>query len=318
MTAPSSASLFTLRGARKNLFAISIPIVVFFPSNSQLNVAQDSIDDTPHFIDSIVDMDKALSKSTISYNEFFRWFRWLHSKNRNEKENLIFNQISNKIINVLNDDLYDNILYSNLHINWENSINGELSVFKNDNRIGIAQLSEGEKRIIFIVSNIAYKLILANPESQNPLETGSGVVLIDEIDLHLHPQWESKIIGKIIHLFPAIQFIVTTHSPAVLQSVDRNNLIVIENGIVLEKSKNPFTLGRQFDEVGQDAFGLAVYPEFTDELIQLQNKIRKCYDLIDDNNIDDAELLLEQIIERKGDNDKDVLIIKNLIEFSKF
>lgn len=65
--------------------------------------------------------------------------------------------------------------------------------------------------------DLARKLAIANPSRENPLE-GEGVVLIDEVDLHLHPSWQGRMM-PLFRTFPNIQFIVTTHSPKVLSEI---------------------------------------------------------------------------------------------------
>lgn len=97
------------------------------------------------------------------------------------------------------------------------------------------QLSDGEKCYITLIGDLAKKLAMANPEIDNPLSDGLGVVLIDEVDLHLHPDWQSDILPNLRKVFPKCQFFVTTHSPFVVSDVDsfgKNDTFVrLENGI---------------------------------------------------------------------------------------
>ena len=79
----------------------------------------------------------------------------------------------------------------------------------------IEQLSEGYKIVIAMVADLAARMAEANPGMDNPLEA-SGIVLVDEIDLHLHPQWQREIILQLTTVFKNIQFIVTTHSPIIV------------------------------------------------------------------------------------------------------
>lgn len=94
----------------------------------------------------------------------------------------------------------------------------KLVLNKNDIIIEAQQLSQGEKSLLTLVGDLVRRLVILNPELENPLE-GSGIVLIDEIDLHLHPSWQQKIILNLQSVFPNIQFIVSTHSPQVLSTV---------------------------------------------------------------------------------------------------
>jgi len=89
----------------------------------------------------------------------------------------------------------------------------------------IEQLSDGYRTTLAMVMDIASRMAEANPNS-NVLET-TGVVLIDEVDLHLHPGWQQRILTDLTRTFPNVQFIVTTHSPQVVSSVQPKSLRVI-------------------------------------------------------------------------------------------
>lgn len=79
----------------------------------------------------------------------------------------------------------------------------------------IEQLSEGYKIVIATVADLAARMAEANPQMANPLES-TGIVLIDEVDLHLHPQWQRRILRQLTTVFPNVQFIVSTHSPIIV------------------------------------------------------------------------------------------------------
>jgi predicted ATP-binding protein involved in virulence len=95
----------------------------------------------------------------------------------------------------------------------------------------VARLSDGVKAMLSLTADIAYRcvqlnphLIHQNPDYPSPLEETSGIVLIDEIDLHLHPKWQQTVLSDLQKTFPKIQFIVTTHSPQVLSSIHRKSI----------------------------------------------------------------------------------------------
>ena len=87
----------------------------------------------------------------------------------------------------------------------------------------IEQLSDGYRTTLALVMDIASRMAEANPESNSILET-EGIVLVDEIDLHLHPEWQQRIISDLQRTFPKVQFIVSTHSPQVLSTVKREQI----------------------------------------------------------------------------------------------
>ena len=86
--------------------------------------------------------------------------------------------------------------------------------------VDVVQLSDGERGVMALVLDLARRLSQANPSLEDPLSKGRAIVLIDEIDLHLHPKWQRQIVRKLTTTFPRCQFIATTHSPQVLASVD--------------------------------------------------------------------------------------------------
>lgn len=91
----------------------------------------------------------------------------------------------------------------------------------------IEQLSDGYRTTLAMTMDIAARMAEANPEMIDPLQT-EGIVMIDEVDLHLHPGWQQTILLDLMRTFPNIQFIVSTHSPQVLSSVKPHCLRVIE------------------------------------------------------------------------------------------
>lgn len=90
-------------------------------------------------------------------------------------------------------------------------------------KINISQLSKGQKTMVALAGDIARRLVFLNPDEKTPLN-GPGVVIIDEIELHLHPKWQQEIIVGLQKTFPNIQFIITTHSPQVLSTVDKTSI----------------------------------------------------------------------------------------------
>ncbi|MGP4717155.1 retron Ec78 anti-phage system effector ATPase PtuA [Psychrobacter sp. T6-6] len=94
------------------------------------------------------------------------------------------------------------------------------------NRVNIAQLSQGQKMLVALSGDLARRLVKLNPNSENPLHS-HGVVVIDEIELHLHPKWQQEVLINLQKTFPKLQFIVTTHSPQVLSTVDKDCIRIL-------------------------------------------------------------------------------------------
>jgi predicted ATP-binding protein involved in virulence len=98
-----------------------------------------------------------------------------------------------------------------------------ISVVGRDGPLLLSQLSDGEKRIFSMIVDIARQLSRGQGGWRH-LEEASGIVVIDEIDCHLHPRWQRMIVKALEDLFPGCQFIATTHSPFIVQAVDADQL----------------------------------------------------------------------------------------------
>ena len=84
-----------------------------------------------------------------------------------------------------------------------------------DRDMGIGQMSDGYKIMTAMVADIAARMAMANPHMDDPLFS-PGIILVDEIDLHLHPKWQRTVVAGLTDTFPNAQFIATTHSPVVV------------------------------------------------------------------------------------------------------
>jgi len=93
--------------------------------------------------------------------------------------------------------------------------------------LDVAQLSDGERGVLALVLDLARRLSQANPSLADPLADGDAVVLIDEIDLHLHPKWQRQIVRNLTAAFPRCQFIATTHSPQIVAAVEPEQVLLL-------------------------------------------------------------------------------------------
>jgi|688.fasta_scaffold256746_2 predicted ATP-binding protein involved in virulence len=94
-------------------------------------------------------------------------------------------------------------------------------------------LSDGQRNMLALAADIAFKAAQLNPGlGAQVLEQTSGVVLIDELDLHLHPRWQRHVVADLKRTFPQMQFFGTTHSPQIVGETPREEVIILrENGV---------------------------------------------------------------------------------------
>ncbi len=166
----------------------------------------------------------ALTNRQIDFREFMSRYRtWEESvatgNDPNGKNQRTLNTINRAIQEFLPG-------FSNVRVETEPL---RLVVSKQGEELDLTQLSDGERAVLAIMIDLCRRLVLANPELGEPLE-GSGVVLIDEIELHLHPKWQREIVEKLRRTFPRIQFVLTTHSPFVVQSLRQGELRLLGDG----------------------------------------------------------------------------------------
>ena len=110
---------------------------------------------------------------------------------------------------------------------------------ENEKRMLFGTLSAGYRVMIGLIANLAYRCIILNPQLGKDAITGtSGIVLIDEIDMHLHPLWQRHIVEDLMRCFPKIQFVATTHSPFVVQSLNAEQIINLNNRPIMHNPTN--------------------------------------------------------------------------------
>lgn len=125
--------------------------------------------------------------------------------------------------------------------------------------VPIRELGYGYQASIAWLGDLARRMFERYPDSKHPFHE-PAIVLVDEIDLHLHPEWQRKIVGFLSAQFPNVQFIVTAHSPMIVQSADEVNVVLLEKdeegGVsIRQKDLRTFT-GWTVEEILQELMGL--------------------------------------------------------------
>ena len=120
-------------------------------------------------------------------------------------------------------------------------------------------LSDGYRNVIKIILDIATRMCILNPYlKEEALKKTPGVVLIDEVDLSLHPTWQKRIMGILKDQFPRIQFICATHSPFIIQSLEEGELITLDQPLDSEYS------GEGLEDIAEDIMGV-VLPQYSEK-----------------------------------------------------
>ena len=171
----------------------------------------------------------------------------------------------------------------------------------------LEQLSDGYRNLLAVILDFARRLAQAHPNWENPLEA-PGILLIDEIELHLHPRWQQKIIPNLRAVFPKTQIIVATHSPQVLTTVESRNIFILQDQ---ELRAAPIqTYGAENKRVMQEVMQTDSRPPDNENV----NQIRELFRLINQGHLPQAAVLCDELMHRLGQDEPTLIEAQTIIE----
>ncbi len=176
---------------------------------------------------------------------------------------------------------------------------GEAKQRVENRSLQVWQLSDGERSIIALVFDLARRLAQLNEREPNPAEIGEGIVLIDELDLHLHPKWQRRVIEDLRRTFPKIQFICTTHSPFLIQSQRLGNLIQLDKEGDEEAAAEEFHR-QSIEDIVEDVQGVELPQKskrYLDMMNAAENYYRRLHEIADeaDTELQSLKRRLEEL-----------------------
>lgn len=185
-------------------------------------------------------------------------------------------------------------------------------------RLPLAALSDGVRNMVALIADIARRCASLNPHlNEEAAQLTPGVLLIDEVDMHLHPRWQQLIVGLLRTSFPALQMILTTHSPHVLSTVDKGSIRVIrlQDGRGMVNTPTIQTRGVESADVLSSIMGVDPVPQIAEA--QLLSHYRA---MIEDGTVesDEGQLLRSKLVTHFGESHPLMLDCDRLIRFQKF
>ena len=289
---------------------IGMPIFVYYGTNRAVFDIPDRIKED-HRFDKLSAIERAIDLK-LDFKSFFEWFR------ETEAEEIISAR------DAVNYDYVDPAL-SHVRKAIENMIGNvsglrvkrspvRMVVDKAGKEVRVDMLSDGEKCTLALLGDLARRLILANPSADNPLE-GDGIVLIDEIELHMHPSWQRRILHVLKSTFPNIQFIVTTHSPQVLgEAGDDYNIISLKYDEA-EDMVVPAFINRM-DGLDSNMI-LEEYMDTASESETKKSIVKGINEAIRKENFSEAEEKLKQLSLISGEDDEQYILSRGYLERMK-
>ena len=239
----------------------------------------------------------ALTQRTVELASFVHWYRALQELGGIQRQKILLNlrEVIREFAGF--DSLDIEVKQITKKIGKKEVILPEykLKLQKNKIWLYINQLSDGERGIIALIFDLTQRLTLANPNLEDPISQGEAIVLIDEIELHLHPSWQRKVLRRLMETFKNCQFIVTTHSPQIIGEVEPRALILLghENGRVVREPVS--------QSLGMDSSWILVHLMGTDERDEeTQKELEDIKSAISRKDIQEARRLISNLEFRRG------------------
>ena len=278
----------------------NLPLFAYYPVNRAVLDIPLRIRER-HRFDPLAAYDESLT-SGANFRTFFEWFREredLENEARRDLDHLFTSDTAAqypdpqlKAVRKALESLMPD--FKNLTVR-RNPL--RMEVEKHGVRLTVNQLSDGEKCLMAMVGDLARRMAIANPNRKNPLQ-GKGIILIDEIDLHLHPRWQRMIIPKLLEVFENLQFIVSTHSPHVITHIQPENLFLLtltRNGLSAARPSESY--GKTVERVLEDIMGLE-----TTRPREVHDSLARLFQQIDEGNLLEAQKQISELRQRIGDD----------------
>ncbi len=243
--------------------------------------------------------------SAVDFRSFFAWFR---QREDLEQEGIIHFFRTAESRGISNPEMfpapYDGQLnavreaieqftgFANLQVR-RSPLHMELK--KKAQTVWVDHLSDGEKCLLAMIGDLARRLAILSRNGLNDPLQGPGVVLIDEIDLHLHPAWQRELIPKLVKTFPNCQFIVSTHSPQVISDVRPEAVFLLrqtDDNIVVSHPEDSF--GQTSDRILEDLMEVPARP------VEIKKSLESLFDQISKGDLDAAQKHLAELQEQIG------------------
>ncbi|MEA5033360.1 MAG: AAA family ATPase [Sphaerochaeta sp.] len=266
----------------------SLPILVYYSVQRNAEGQVKRIR-TKHPFDILSTFDNAL-KPHVNFRTFFEWYRTLEDIENEQYRDLVMDVggkkdiAQNPQLKIVREVIEKFTGFKKLTIK-RNPLRMQLE--KNGQILSVEQLSQGERDLLALVGDLTRRIVIANPAKADPLE-GEGIVLIDEIELHLHPKWQREVLHLLSNTFVNVQFVVTTHSPQILSEAERYSIMLFYQ----KDGEFACTSIKQ----GKGLSSNEILEEIMDTKSvnqDVQTKLDRIFRSIDDNELEEAKKQIE-------------------------
>ena len=274
-----------------------LPIAIYYPT--QRFVTDIPLETKDNLFDPLNAYNFALGSKSIDFQDFFEWFR---NREDLENENYKYNPDSGKDreLEAVRKAIYKMLEgFSNLRVERYPL---QMTLEKNGQKLVVNQLSDGEKGLLAMVGDLARRLVMGTDLSDENAFKGEAIVLIDQIELNLHPKWQREIISALKRTFPNCQFIITTHSPQVVSNIKPENIYVLEateDGVTARHPQSSF--GRDSNSILEDVMGVSERP------LEIKQDLLNLFRIIEEGNLEAAQQLRQEIADKIGSDEPELI-----------
>ncbi len=241
----------------------------------------------------------ALGEGALGFHDLFRWFREREDYENAEKVQRASLAWSDPQLDAVRAAV-TSLLPGFTRLRVDRTVL-RMTVDKAGEPFALDQLSDGERTLLAMVADIARRLAIANPGVDDVLGCET-VVLIDEIELHLHPSWQRTVLAALRRTFPRCQFVVTTHSPQVLSEVANDAVVLLKDFACFDPPAP--TEGRDSNAILWEVLGVPARPA---AVVAELDAVR---DLLDADRVEEARVLLDRLAEKLTERDPEVLRLR--------
>jgi len=283
----SSEDYFSWQADKERL-KIGNPLIVYYSTNRSLSRLPPRLSQVKP-LSTASAYANALEGAEVSLNDFANWYRAA------QKGSLGSKKVSQGLLKNL-EDVIREILPDFYHLQLVCDPKPYFTIQKQGSLLKLEQLSDGERGLLALTFDLTRRLTTANLTSNNPVEEGSAIVLIDEIELHLHPSWQRKVLRQLTSTFKNCQFIVTTHSPQVIGQTKAEKLrLLYKNDERISVTTPSQALGMDSSWILENIMGTPARD------LKTEQDLGDIFDAIDKENYPHARQLLEKMLGELGE-----------------
>jgi predicted ATP-binding protein involved in virulence len=268
-------------------FAIDLPLVAFYQANRRWVASGLSAESAATQQVSRLDGYENWSDAAVSLISFESWF----IGKTLERLEAIGN--SRSAIETFDDELawvnkaLQLALPESLGVRYDLTLRSLMVDLSAKKSLPFSDLSDGQRGMVALIADIARRMCILNPHmGRDVLANTSGIVIIDELDIHLHPAWQRTIVTALKNAFPKVQFIAASHSPQIIGSLKPEEVIVLNSG---EGSHPRVTYGLDSSSVLEEVMGV------TQREPEIERLLNEMFSALEDNDLKQAKLLLKNL-----------------------